>query len=67
MRIFILHVIDTRYAAPRIVFILVMDEGRARERARRILDESEHHSAVEVWCRRQPLFNVTAHGWTVMS
>lgn len=48
MRTFTCLVTDDRYSVPQLSFLLVADEARARELARRELLRSEHHRAVEL-------------------
>jgi hypothetical protein len=42
-------VIDRRYSVPTLHFVQARDERRARELAKKLLEESQHHRGVEVW------------------
>lgn len=43
-----IYVEDDRYAVPTLQLFVANDDLRARELARKILDESAHHTGVEV-------------------
>ena len=56
MQTFSFFIHDQRYAVPTLQFVLVKDEARARELARRELMSSDHHLAVEVRDERGAAF-----------
>ncbi len=43
------YIRDDRYGAPTMAFVIVEDEGRARELAARHLHESTHYTAIDVY------------------
>jgi hypothetical protein len=58
MRTFSCFVIDRRYSAPTLSFVVAPDETAAERLARQSLLESEHHLAVEVCEDGRELFRV---------
>jgi len=62
MRTFSCFIKDDRYTVPSLAFVLVQDEARARELARRQLLESGHHLEVEVVENGRSLFRLTRYG-----
>jgi len=56
MRDFVFLVTDDRYSVPTLQIVPAADEEQARGLARRILEESPHHTAVDVRSLDAPLF-----------
>lgn len=56
MRTFSCFITDDRYSIPTLAFLLVADEGLARELALRRLLESPHHRKIELLENGEPVF-----------
>lgn len=59
MRTFSCFIKDDRYTVPSLALILVQDEHRARELARRQLLESGHHLEIEVMEEGRSVFRLS--------
>ena len=56
VRTFSFYIHDVRYSVPTLKLVQAADEGEARLQALALLDESVHHSAVEVLEEERTLF-----------
>jgi hypothetical protein len=56
VRTFSCFITDDRYSIPTLAFLVVADEGLARELALRRLLESPHHRRIELLENGEPVF-----------